>query len=129
MTQPWPECKKHILLHYFIIYKHYFIIYNEFADLNISKLGRYCLIDLLLTKSGILRLLVTNLPSLNLCGFVFKFCRSKNNQVPVSVRFGISLAFSHCTQKMKFSIKDFYNNCDQITVTKSAGNCGFGYIC
>ena len=26
-------------------------------------------------------------------------------------------------EKMKFSIKDFFNN-----VTKSAGNCGFGHI-
>ena len=28
----------------------------------------------------------------------------------------------HCT-KMKFSIKDFFNKCDQ-----TVGNCGFGHI-
>ena len=32
------------------------------------------------------------------------------------------------TQKMKFSIKDFFSKCDQIRSTKSEGNCGFSHI-
>ena len=66
----------------------------NFTGLNISKLCLYCLIDLLLIRSGILKLLIINLPSLNFYGFDFKFCRSKNHKASVPLRFSISLAIS-----------------------------------